>query len=129
MTLADSVDNGYENADFYAKIWLSYLNLKVPFISILLNVNFEFVPRTVFRIEELLNLESVNLRHFLSANGWKDKNFATSMFIHATDSCNYLNSKYNFTHSVCVDEYFLSNASILSIYIYVASVAMTLGCK
>ena len=54
MTLADSVDNGYENADFYAKIWLSYLNLKVPFISILtlnvLNVNFEFVPRTVVRM-------------------------------------------------------------------------------
>ena len=55
------------------------------------------------------------------------------MFIHATDSCNYLNSEYNFTHSVCVAEYFSSSASnsILSIYIYVARgiLAMTLGCK
>ena len=50
MTLADSVDNGYENAGFYAKNWLSYSNLKVPFISILLNMNFEFVPRTVVRM-------------------------------------------------------------------------------
>ena len=65
MTIADSVDNGYDNATFYAKIWLSYINFKVPFISISWRIQYaEFFLECIGLIAWWLETWSINLRHF-----------------------------------------------------------------